>query len=58
MIQHIVGFNGKIVQDSSKPDGTPRKLMNVDKIHKMGWKHEIELEDGMKMVYDQIKHIF
>jgi GDP-L-fucose synthase len=58
MIQHIVGFDGKIVQDSSKPDGTPRKLMNVDKIHKMGWKHKIELEVGMKMVFDQIKHIF
>ncbi|MFZ4543197.1 MAG: GDP-L-fucose synthase family protein [Saprospiraceae bacterium] len=58
MIQHIVGFNGKIVQDSSKPDGTPRKLMNVDKIHKLGWKHKIELEVGTKMVFDQIKHIF
>lgn len=51
IIKEIVGYNGKIENDLTKPDGTPRKLMNVDKIHTMGWKHKIELEEGIKEVY-------
>lgn len=51
MIKNIVGFEGKIKWNSEKPDGTPRKLMNVDKLHALGWKHEIELEDGIKTTY-------
>lgn len=58
LIQKITGFKGKIVQDRSKPDGTPRKLMNVAKIHAMGWQHQIELEQGIKMVYDEVKDKF
>lgn len=58
LIQNIVGFKGKIVQDLSKPDGTPRKLMNVSKIHNMGWKHGIGLEQGIRMVYNDIKDKF
>jgi GDP-L-fucose synthase len=51
-IQAIVGFNGKVVFDASKPDGTPRKLMDVSKLHAMGWKHTIELEQGIRMAYE------
>ena len=50
-IKNIVGYNGKIVWDKNKPDGTPRKLLDVGKIHKLGWKHKIYLEDGLKMTY-------
>lgn len=52
MIKEVVGYNGEIKNDLSKPDGTPRKLMNVDKINEMGWKHKIDLKEGIKMVYD------
>lgn len=52
LIQKIVGFEGKLVFDTSKPDGTPRKLMDVSKLHSMGWKHQIELEEGIKIVYE------
>lgn len=52
LIQKIVGFDGKLVFDTSKPDGTPRKLMDVSKLHSMGWKHQIELEEGIKIVYE------
>lgn len=51
LIQTETGFSGKIEWDSSKPDGTPRKLLNVDKLHKLGWKHKIELKDGIKDTY-------
>ena len=55
MIKDIVGYNGKLEFDLSKPDGTPRKLMDVSRLHNLGWKHEIELEEGIKSVYDQVK---
>ncbi|NEW78264.1 MAG: GDP-L-fucose synthase [Gelidibacter sp.] len=51
MIKEIVGFNGKIVWNSSKPDGTPRKLLDVSLIRSLGWEHRIELEEGIKEVY-------
>ncbi len=50
-IQHIVGHKGKIIWDTSKPDGTPRKLMDNSKIENLGWKAEISLEDGIKQTY-------
>ena len=50
-IQKIVGFRGKIIWDGTKPDGTPRKLLNVNKITKLGWKSKISLEDGLKKTY-------
>jgi GDP-L-fucose synthase len=52
-IARIVGFSGDIVWDSSKPDGTPRKLMDVGRLHKMGWTHKIDLEAGIAAVYEQ-----
>jgi len=51
-IQKIVGHQGQIVWDSSKPDGTPRKLMDISKMHALGWKHNIELEEGIQKTYD------
>ena len=51
LIKRIVGFAGELVFDSSKPDGTPRKLMDVSKLHSKGWKHTVELEDGIKLAY-------
>ena len=50
-----VGFEGKIVWNKDMPDGTPRKLTNVDKLHAMGWKHKVELEEGVKLAYDWFK---
>ncbi len=54
MIAGITGFEGKIVWDSSKPDGTPRKLMDVSKLHSAGWHHKIELAAGIRMVYEEV----
>ena len=51
LIQNIVGHKGKIIWDTSKPDGTPRKLLDVSKLNHLGWKYEIELEDGIAMTY-------
>lgn len=50
-VKKTVGFEGELVFDTSKPDGTPRKLMDVSKLHKLGWKHQIELEEGLKLAY-------
>lgn len=51
LIKRIIGFKGDIKYDVSKPDGTPRKLMDVSKLHSKGWKHTIELEEGIKLAY-------
>lgn len=55
LIQKIVGYTGEIKHDLSKPDGTPRKLMDVSFLHSLGWKHKIELEEGIKLVYEDFK---
>lgn len=55
LIKNIVGFEGEIVHDLDKPDGTPRKLMDVSLLHSLGWNHKIELEEGIKMVYEDFK---
>lgn len=52
LVQNIVGYKGNIVWDKSKPDGTPRKLMDVSKINKEGWKNSIELDQGIKATND------
>jgi GDP-L-fucose synthase len=51
-IQQITGHKGQIIWDSSKPDGTPRKLMDVSKMHDLGWKHQVKLEEGIQKTYD------
>lgn len=53
MIKEIVGFKGELKFDSSKPDGTPRKLMDVSKIEKLGWKYSIGLKEGITSVYKE-----
>nr|WP_304438241.1 GDP-L-fucose synthase [Flavobacterium sp. TAB 87] len=50
-IQKIVGHTGEIIWDDAKPDGTPRKLMDVSKMNNIGWKHKINLEEGIKKTY-------
>jgi GDP-L-fucose synthase len=51
LVRDIVGFEGELHFDTSKPDGTPRKLMDVSRLHALGWKHRIELETGIRSVY-------
>ena len=51
LVKDIVGYSGEIIHDLSKPDGTPRKLMDVSKLHQLGWKHRIELQAGIESVY-------
>lgn len=52
LIKKIVGFEGEIENDTTKPDGTPRKLMDVSRINDLGWKHKINLEEGLRKTYD------
>jgi GDP-L-fucose synthase len=51
-IQKIVGHQGTIVWDDTKPDGTPRKLMDISKMHTLGWKHQVNLEEGIAKTYN------
>jgi GDP-L-fucose synthase len=51
LVKKVIGYEGGINFDTTKPDGTPRKLMDVSKLHSKGWKHTVELEDGIKMAY-------
>jgi GDP-L-fucose synthase len=55
LIKKIVDYSGEIKHDLSKPDGTPRKLMDVSFLHSLGWRHTIELEEGIKSVYEDFK---
>ena len=52
MIQKVIGHTGEVIWDSSKPDGTPRKLMDISKMHSLGWKHKVELEEGIQKTYN------
>ncbi len=51
-IQKITGHKGDIIWDASKPDGTPRKLMDISKMHQLGWKHQVGLEEGIQKTYE------
>ena len=51
-ISDIVGYQGKIIHDTTKPDGTPRKLLDVSKLHALGWTHQTSLKEGIKLTYD------
>jgi GDP-L-fucose synthase len=55
LIKKIVGYEGEIGHDLTKPDGTPRKLMDVSKLHSFGWKAKISLEEGLRSVYGEFK---
>jgi GDP-L-fucose synthase len=52
MVKKCVGYEGAIIWDSSKPDGVPRKLLDVSKIQSLGWKHSVDLRDGIKRTHD------
>ena len=52
LIVRTVGFTGNVVWDGSKPDGTPRKLIDVSKLHSLGWTHKVEIEQGVQKLYD------
>lgn len=51
IVSRVVGFGGNLVFDASKPDGTPRKLQDVSRMHGLGWRHEVELEEGIRRTY-------
>jgi Nucleoside-diphosphate-sugar epimerases len=52
LIKDVIGYKGAISFDSSKPDGTPRKLMDVTKLHALGWKHKVNLREGIQLAYE------
>lgn len=56
-VQATLKYEGKLHWNTEKPDGTPRKLMDVSRIHSMGWKHKIDLQDGIAMVYEDFKNL-
>lgn len=58
LVKKIVGYEGELVFDTSKPDGTPRKLMDVSRINHLGWQHKISLEEGIEKVYEEVKNMF
>jgi nucleoside-diphosphate-sugar epimerase len=51
LVKDVVGFEGKIILDSSKPGGTPRKLMDITRIQQMGWQANIDLQQGLHNIY-------
>ena len=55
LVKKTVGYEGEIVWNSDMPDGTPRKLADVSKLHALGWTHKVELEEGIKLAYDWFK---
>lgn len=55
-IRREVGFKGEIRWDASKPDGTMRKLCDVSKLHSLGWRHKVELDEGIKRLYEWYNH--
>ncbi len=55
LVARAVGFTGEILWDASKPDGTPRKLISVDKLHSLGWTHKVEIEDGVGKLFHWYK---
>ena len=52
LMAEAVGFEGTIEFDSTKPDGTPRKLIDVTKLHSLGWTHKVEIEEGVRRLYE------
>jgi GDP-L-fucose synthase len=57
LVKKTVGFTGELKWNTSKPDGTPRKLMDVGRLHNLGWKHSINLEEGIASVYEEYKSL-
>ena len=55
LVGKVLGFEGKLVFDTSKPDGTPRKLMDVSRLHRLGWRHRTQLEDGIRRTWEGVR---
>ncbi|MDT3387363.1 MAG: GDP-L-fucose synthase, partial [Bacteroidota bacterium] len=55
LVKETVDFKGEVIWDETKPNGTPRKLIDVAKLHRLGWTHKVELEEGVKQLYDWYK---
>ncbi|HVG26904.1 MAG TPA: GDP-L-fucose synthase [Acidobacteriaceae bacterium] len=55
MVARVAGFEGELAFDASKPDGTPRKLLDVGRLHDLGWRHSVELEEGLRTTYEAVK---
>ncbi|GGH16226.1 GDP-L-fucose synthase family protein [Silvibacterium dinghuense] len=58
LVCKVVGFAGELIFDTTRPDGTPRKLMDVSRIHALGWQAKTPLEDGIRRVYESVKDLF
>lgn len=56
LVAKVVGYEGAILWDASRPNGTPRKLLDVSKAKSLGWEYKTELEDGIRMAYDDFLH--
>ncbi|MDI7189551.1 GDP-L-fucose synthase family protein [Leptospira santarosai] len=56
-VQEVVDYSGRLIFDLTKPDGTPRKFLDVSKLHKMGWKHRVELKEGIRLAFEDFKTI-
>lgn len=56
IVAKVVGYEGEILWDASRPDGTPRKLLDVSKIEKLGWRYKTELEEGIRLAYEDFLH--
>ena len=52
LVAEVIGYTGEIKWDPSKPDGTPRKLLDVSKLESLGWKYKTELRDGIRLAYE------
>ena len=58
VLREVVRIRGELVFDATKPDGTPRKLLDVGQMHRLGWRHSIELEDGLHRTYAAVRERF
>jgi GDP-L-fucose synthase len=54
-VARVLGFQGALVFDSTKPDGTPRKLLDVERLHRLGWRHSTSLERGIERTYEAVR---
>lgn len=52
LVKHVVGYDGEVVYDTSKPDGTPGKLLDVSRLRRLGWEPQISLREGIAQTYD------
>lgn len=58
LLKEITGYEGALRFDTTKPDGTPRKLLDVSKLHQLGWRHQTNLKNGLKMAYKEVSKLF